>query len=249
MAPLSAAARRMLATIEGMTDAADVRIGQALVLRTEVVDLGDVAQAAAAVARVAGPTGMAVINVDAGDGVRVTGDRARLERVTRQLIDNAVTYSPVGEPVAMAVARAGPDAVLGVRDRGVGIPADELPQLFTPFYRASTASGHPGTGLGLAEARAIVEGHGGTIAVESAAGQGTTVRVTLSAREDTSADTTGGAAGVERPDALSPPPRRRASDRRWDGPGAVLAARSDGGNGTKKGEADRADEADVPRRV
>ena len=94
-----------------------------------------------------------------------------------------------------------------------------------------------------------MEGHGGTIAVASVAGQGTTVRVTLPAREDTSADTTGGAAGVERPDALSPPPRRRASDRRWDGPGAVLAARSDGGNGTKKGVADLADRADVPRRV
>jgi len=220
MAPLSAAARRMLATIEGMTDAADVRMGQALVLRTEIVDLGDVARAAAAVARVAGPTGMAVINVDAGDGVRVTGDRARLERVTRHLIDNAVTYSPAGEPVAVAVARAGPDAVLVVRDRGVGIPADELPRLFTPYDRASTAIGRPGTGLGLPGARAIVEGLGGTIVIESAAGQGTTVRVTLPAREDTSADTTGGAAGVERPDALSPPPRRRASDRRRGGAGS-----------------------------
>ncbi len=225
MAPLGAAARRMLTTIEGMTDAADVRMGQALALRTEVVDLGDVARAAAAVARVAGPTGMAVIDVDAGDGVRVMGDRARLERVTRHLIDNAVTYSPAGGPVAVVVARAGPDAVLVVRDRGVDIPAAELPRLFTPFYRASTAIGHPGTGLGLAGVRAIVEGHGGTIAVASASGQGTTVRVALPAREDTSADTTGGATVGERPDAVSPPPRQRASDRRGAGPGAVIDAR------------------------
>ncbi len=126
MAPLSAAARRMLATIEGLTDAADVRIGQALVLRTGVVDLGDVARAAAAVARVAGPTGMAVINVDAGDGVRVTGDRARLERVTRHLIDNAVTYSPVGEPVAVAVARGAGRGARGARSRG-GHPGGRAP--------------------------------------------------------------------------------------------------------------------------
>ncbi len=194
-----------------------------------------------------------VVAVGGGRGVRVTGDRARLERVTRQLIDNAVTYSPAGGPVAVVVARAGSDAVLVVRDQGVGIPADRLPRLFTPDDRATTARGRPGTGLGLAGARAIVEGHGGTIAVASVAGQGTTVRVTLPAREDTGAntgaDTTGGVTAVERPDALSPPPRRRASDRRRGGPGAALAARSDGGNGTKKGVADRADRADVPRRV
>jgi len=151
----------------------------------------------------------------------------------------------------VAVARAGPDAVLVVRDRGVGIPAAALARLFTPDDRATTARGRPGTGLGLAGAKAIVEGHGGTIAVASVAGQGTTVRVTLPAREDTGADVTDGADGVEHPDAVSPPPRRRASDRcaAEVGPGAALAARSDGGNGTKKGEADRADRADVPRRV
>jgi len=251
MAPLGAAARRMLTTIEGMTDAADVRMGQALALRAEVVDLGAVARAVVAAARVAGPAGAAPIAVDAALDVRVTGDRARLERVTRQLIDNAVTYSPAGGPVAVAVARAGSDAVLVVRDRGVGIPAAALARLFTPDDRATTARGRLGTGLGLAGAKAIVEGHGGTIAVASVAGQGTTVRVTLPGREDTGADATDGADGVEHPDAVSPPPRRRASDRcaAEVGPGAALAARSDGGNGTKKEEADRADRADVPRRV
>jgi len=159
-----------------------VRMGQALALRAEVVDLGAVARAVVAAARVAGPAGAAPIAVDAALDVRVTGDRARLERVTRQLIDNAVTSSPAGGPVAVEVARAGPDAVLVVRDQGVGIPADRLPRLFTPDDRATTARGRPGTGLGLAGAKAIVEGHGGTIAVESAAGQGTTVRVTLPAR-------------------------------------------------------------------
>ncbi len=181
----------------------------------------------------AGPAGAAPVAVDAARDVRVTGDRARLERVTRQLIDNAVTYSPAGGPVAVAVARAGSDAVLVVRDQGVGIPADRLPRLFTPDDRATTARGRPGTGLGLAGAKAIVEGHGGTIAVESVAGQGTTVRVTLPAREDTSVDATGGADGVERPEAVSPPPQRRASDRR--AAGAKLDARGDADNDNKEG--------------
>jgi len=61
----------------------------------------------------------------------------------------------------------------------VGIPSDELPRIFTHFYRASTASGIPGMGLGLAGARSIVEQHGGRISIESSPGEGTTVSVYL----------------------------------------------------------------------
>ena len=66
-----------------------------------------------------------------------------------------------------------------VRDHGVGIPADELPRIFTRFFRASTARGVKGTGIGLAGSKAIVEQHHGQITVESAVGQGTTVTVCL----------------------------------------------------------------------
>jgi signal transduction histidine kinase len=66
-----------------------------------------------------------------------------------------------------------------VRDSGVGIPADELPRIFTRFYRASTAKGINGTGLGLAGAKMMVEQHGGHITLTSTVGQGTTVRVFL----------------------------------------------------------------------
>jgi two-component system OmpR family sensor kinase len=66
-----------------------------------------------------------------------------------------------------------------VRDRGVGIPPDELLHIFTPRYRASTSMGIAGTGLSLAGAKTIVEQHGGHIRVDSAMGQGTTVTVWL----------------------------------------------------------------------
>ena len=76
--------------------------------------------------------------------------------------------------------RAEGDGSVGVvRDAGVGIPAGEIERVFTPFYRASTARGVAGTGLGLAGARAIVAQLGGTIALESALGVGTTVTITL----------------------------------------------------------------------
>jgi signal transduction histidine kinase len=61
----------------------------------------------------------------------------------------------------------------------VGIPHEELPHIFTPFYRASTAQGIPGTGIGLSGSKLIVGQHGGQITVESTVGQGTTVVVRL----------------------------------------------------------------------
>ncbi len=71
-------------------------------------------------------------------------------------------------------------AVLAVQDQGIGIPAADLPHVFERFYRARNVSGRtPGTGLGLAGARQIVEQHGGTIAVESREGAGSTVTIRL----------------------------------------------------------------------
>ncbi len=111
--------------------------------------------------------------------VTIQGDRARLERVLHNILGNAVKYSPRGAPVEVEVVAHEGWAIITVRDHGVGIPADELPRLFTQFYRASTARGIPGKGIGLAGARAIVEQHGGRIEIESAVGQGTTVTVYL----------------------------------------------------------------------
>jgi signal transduction histidine kinase len=111
----------------------------------------------------------------------VEADAPLLRRLLDNLLDNARKYSEPGAPVTLA-ARAEPAAVvLEVRDRGIGIDAADLPRLFTPFFRTdrSRARGTGGVGLGLTLAKRIAEAHGGTIAVESAPGQGTTVRVVL----------------------------------------------------------------------
>jgi len=97
----------------------------------------------------------------------------------RNVIGTAVKYSPAATPVRVDVHAQGASAVVAVRDRGVGIPADDLPRVFERFFRASTARGIKGSGIGLSGAKAIVEQPGGTIAVERAAGAGTTVTVTL----------------------------------------------------------------------
>lgn len=121
---------------------------------------------------------------DVEDGLRpVLGYRPELIALLRNLISNAVKYSPPGGQVTIR-ARSGPqDVVLEVRDQGMGIAAEEVPRLFEEFYRtpAARASGTSGTGLGLAIVKSIVDHHNGSVAVESKPGEGTTFRVRLPA--------------------------------------------------------------------
>ena len=109
----------------------------------------------------------------------VSADRDLLEQIVANLLSNAIKYSGESRMIDVSLADAGPDAVLTVRDYGIGIPAAELPQIFTRFFRASTAKGLPGTGIGLNLVHDLVQLHGGKITVESEPGRGTCFRVTL----------------------------------------------------------------------
>ena len=108
-------------------------------------------------------------------------DPQRVTQVLRNLVDNAVKYSPDGGLVVVrGVAR--PDEVeISVADQGVGIAPEHLNRLFEKFFRVKSGLGRHvvGTGLGLPIARAIVETHGGRIWAESAVGQGTTLFFTI----------------------------------------------------------------------
>ena len=105
----------------------------------------------------------------------VTGVPARLERAVGNLIDNAVKYSPPGEPVEVRL-QAGE---LTVRDHGPGISAEDLPHIFDRFYRGAEARGRPGSGLGLAIVRQVAAQQGGSVAAEPAPGGGTLMRLRL----------------------------------------------------------------------
>ena len=111
-------------------------------------------------------------------------DAARVGRVVGNLLSNALKYSPAESAIWVRLApedgAAGPEAVLVVRDEGIGIPAADLAHIFDRFARAGNVVGRiQGTGIGLASARGIVEQHGGTIAVESTEGVGSTFTVRL----------------------------------------------------------------------
>jgi signal transduction histidine kinase len=116
-------------------------------------------------------------------------DGERVERVLANLLSNATKYSPDGGVVRVVLARrtdvGGAWAVVRVEDHGVGIPAHDLPRVFERFHRGANVEGRiRGVGIGLAGAKQIVEQHGGTIALTSEEGLGTTVTVALPLEPD-----------------------------------------------------------------
>ena len=121
------------------------------------------------------------------DGKVVTGDRDRLEQVLGNLLENAVKYSPDGSDVTVTVEDRGDSLLTAVCDRGIGIPADEIGQVFERFHRGRQVSStnYGGLGLGLYITKQIIERHGGSIWVESKEGQGTTFYFSLPASEST----------------------------------------------------------------
>lgn len=111
----------------------------------------------------------------------VEADPQRITQVLRNLIDNAVKYSPDGGLVVVRGQVLSSEVVISVADQGVGIAPEHLNRLFEKFFRVKTGLGRHvvGTGLGLPISRAIVESHGGRIWAESQVGQGTTLYFTI----------------------------------------------------------------------
>ncbi|MFT4470308.1 ATP-binding protein [Arthrobacter sulfonylureivorans] len=118
------------------------------------------------------------------------GDAKMLEQVFANIMSNAVKFTPQDGAVRVTVG-SGPDnddgvpcAIVTVADSGIGIPEEDLPQLFSRFYRASNAHAIQGTGLGLAIVKGMVDQHRGSVSVESTVGVGTTFTITLPLSSD-----------------------------------------------------------------
>jgi PAS domain S-box-containing protein len=112
------------------------------------------------------------------DFPRVYADPDKIEQVLTNLVENAVKYSDGGE-ISVTGAVTEDEVEVAVRDHGVGIPPDQLPLIFTKFYRREGSGAPSGTGLGLFIARGLVEAHNGRIWADSAPDQGTTLRFRL----------------------------------------------------------------------
>jgi two-component system sensor histidine kinase MprB len=109
----------------------------------------------------------------------VVGDAVLLDRVVRNLLENADKFSPAGEPVDVTLAPVDGRAVLRVADRGPGIPAEDRRRVFDRFYRSAASRTLPGSGLGLAIVAQAVAAHGGTVTAGEAKGGGALLTVEL----------------------------------------------------------------------
>jgi PAS domain S-box-containing protein len=182
LARIDQTATRAAAQVDELLDLARLQMGGPLELERQSLDLVELTRGVLAQHGVASDRHELRLESDEPEIVG-DWDEPRLRRVIGNLVDNAIKYSPNGGLVEVRVSREGDEAMLAVRDHGLGIPAAEMERIFERFQRAANVIGRiKGTGLGLASARHIVEAHQGTIRVESREGEGTTFTVRLPLR-------------------------------------------------------------------
>ena len=106
------------------------------------------------------------------DAIFVNGDKAMLQRVIANLLDNALKYTPKAGHVSIEIRDSSKQVVISVIDSGIVIASEDLPHIFKPFYRADKSRSTPGSGLGLSLARSIVTAHSGQIVANTQSGKG-----------------------------------------------------------------------------
>jgi len=111
--------------------------------------------------------------------VTVPVDRTRMRQVLANLLDNAIKYTPAGGSVTISVRNEGGQALVTFRDTGIGITVEEQERIWERLYRGDKSRSERGLGLGLSLVKAVVEAHGGAVAVSSQPNQGAEFTVRL----------------------------------------------------------------------
>jgi PAS domain S-box-containing protein len=173
-------ARRQLRLVSDLLFLSQVDAGRVR-LHLDNVDVAELAKAAIEAAQPRAKAGGVTLQLEAEDTTTLRGDPDRLGQVMDNLLTNAIKFTPPGGMVEVRVTGNTDTVAVEVSDTGIGIPAAEQRQLFTRFFRASTASSRaiPGIGLGLTIVKAIVDAHRGSVSVTSVEGNGTAFRIYL----------------------------------------------------------------------
>ena len=176
-------ANRLLDLVGDLLFLAQIEAGK-LSLEFGAVDLAAVAAESVETARPLAEEKEITLTLATSPLPLLAGDRARLAQLLDNLVSNAVKFTPQGGRVDVRASSSRENAILEVRDTGMGIPADEQEHVFERFFRTSRATEQAiqGTGLGLAISKAIVHAHGGRITLASSDGEGATFRVTIPIR-------------------------------------------------------------------
>jgi signal transduction histidine kinase len=125
--------------------------------------------------------GQKILLEEGKDLPKVQGDPLQLKQALRNLVGNAIKYTPIGGSINISLETGGDSVVVRVKDTGYGIPAEDLPFIFDRFYRVRNedVKDIEGNGLGLAIVKSIIEQHGGQISVKSEPGKGSCFTFTL----------------------------------------------------------------------
>jgi signal transduction histidine kinase len=179
---ISRGTARLQRIVEDLLLVAEIEADRLQLTKTPT-DLGELATATVEAALPAAAEQEIELVLDVEGQLPLEADAARLGQVLDNLVSNALKYTRPGGMVVVSATESNANLHVEVADNGIGVPHDELGQLFSRFYRASSATrlAIPGTGLGLVIVRAIVERHGGTVSLSSVEGEGTRVIVSLPA--------------------------------------------------------------------
>ncbi len=161
--------RQMTRLVDDLLDLSRITTGK-LNLRTAQINLVDILHTAVEISRpVIETSGHQLTITGPTEAVVIDGDLTRLAQVVANLLNNAAKYTPRGGQIDLAAERQGSDAVITVRDTGIGIPADMLTRIFDMFTQAEDAPDRApgGLGIGLTLCKRLVELHGGSIAALS----------------------------------------------------------------------------------
>ena len=170
-------AERMGRIVSEVLDLARLESGRLELHRTEI-DLSAIA--VRAVEHLSGLPGIDRVKIEIDEGLMAFADAERLQHVIGNLLENAIKFSDDGE-IVVAASRSDGHVTLSVKDEGVGIEPDRLPDIFSGPAPPGQRSGPSGSGLGLYLSRRLIEAHGGEISVDSRLQQGSTFTVTLPA--------------------------------------------------------------------
>jgi signal transduction histidine kinase len=164
--------RYLGALLKDILDYADAEAGR-ITLSPESVDLPSFLRECVALVEVRAKKVGVAVEVFVDDSAdSIEADPRKLKQIIINMLSNAVQSTPAGQTVELRVDARKEDVLISVRDSGDGIPVDDIPRLFEPFYQEPRDVHSVGSGLGLAVARQLVELHGGTITVKSEPGQG-----------------------------------------------------------------------------
>jgi signal transduction histidine kinase len=170
---------RLDATLTTLMDISGAETGTLPLNRTSIPLAAVVGEATALYDDAAEVKGVGLVVAEIDPGIVLAADRVRLRQVVANLVDNAVKYTPPGGRVEVRGVQEGTRVAISVADTGVGIAEADLPRVWDRLFRADSSRAERGFGLGLSLVKAIVESHGGTVAVASTPGQGSIFTITL----------------------------------------------------------------------